>query len=163
MAWYSRAMRTLLIVATMLIGMGHPAFAQPVATIKLAVDIRSATPGAGDDGANRLLADVRRGLAAIADVELVPPAQSRRTIWIVADRAAGVYAASLMVTERYDRETLMVIGIEDDDMAERMMALQIANDHQIFVGSDPTELARRVVAAVEGGVLARVRSRPPKP
>jgi hypothetical protein len=48
-------------------------------------------------------------------------------------------------------------------MAERMMALQIANDHQIFVGSDPTELARRVVAAVEGGVLARVRSRPPKP
>ena len=155
-------MRTLLIVATMLIGMRNAAFAQPAARIRVAVDIRAAR-GSGDLGTSRLIADVRRGLDGIADVEQTPPAQSRRTIWIVVDAAAGVYAASLMVTERYDRETLMVLGIEDDETAGRMMALQIANDHQMFIGSDPSELAGRVVAAIDGGVLARLRPRAPKP
>ena len=157
----SRSMRLVSFVATMLIGMSSTAFAQPASRIRVAVDIRTARTA--DAGTSRLMADVRRGLEAVADVELAPPAQSRRTIWIVVDAAAGVYAASLMVTERYDRETLMVLGIEDDDMAERMMALQIANDHQMLIGSDPSELAGRVVAAIDAGVFARLRARAPKP
>ena len=68
----------------------------------------------------------------------------------------------MMITERYDRETLMVLGIEDDDMAARMMALQIVNDHQIFTGSDRADLARRIVASIDTGVLARLRAVPPK-
>jgi hypothetical protein len=69
----------------------------------------------------------------------------------------------MIVTERYDRETLMVLGIEDDDTAARMMALQIVNDHQIFTGADGSDVARRIVAAVNGGILARLRSVRPKP
>jgi len=81
----------------------------------------------------------------------------------VTGTTAGPYAASVIVTERYDRETLMVLGIEDDDMAGRMMALQIVNDHQIFTGRDPAALARRIVASVNGGVLAKLRTLKPKP
>jgi hypothetical protein len=68
-----------------------------------------------------------------------------------------------MVTERYDRETLMVLGIEDDDMAHRMMALQIVADHQIFTGRSTADLGRRIVTAIDTGVLARLRRLPPKP
>ena len=46
-----------------------------------------------------------------------------RIVWIIGGTTPGQYAASMMVTERYDRETLMVLGIEDDEMAFRMMAL----------------------------------------
>ena len=82
--------------------------------------------------------------------------------WIVAGSAPGVFAASVIVTERYDRETLMVLGIEDDDMASRMMALQIVNDHQIFTGRDLAALARRIVTSLEEGVLAKLRASAPK-
>ena len=63
----------------------------------------------------------------------------------------------MLVTERYDRETLMVLGIEDDDTANRMMALQIVNDHQIFTGADAADVAKRLVAALNAGILARLR------
>ena len=56
----------------------------------------------------------------------------------------------------------MVLGIEDDDMAGRMMALQIVNDHQIFTGRDLPTLARRIVTSVDEGVLAKLRALPPK-
>ena len=69
----------------------------------------------------------------------------------------------MMVTERYDRETLMVLGIEDDDMAFKMMALQIVADHQIFTGRDTADLARRIVASLNTGVFARLRALPPRP
>ena len=69
----------------------------------------------------------------------------------------------MIVTERYDRETLMVLGIEDDDMAQRMMALQIVADHQIFTGRDAAVLARRIVTAVNDGLFARLRTLKPKP
>jgi len=72
-------------------------------------------------------------------------------------------AASLMITERYDRETLMVLGIEDDDMAFRMMALQIVSDHQIFTGKTLQDLSKRIVAAIDKGALDRLRKLPPKP
>jgi hypothetical protein len=44
-----------------------------------------------------------------------------------------------------------------------MMALQIVNDHQIFTGADGSEVARRIVAAVNGGILARLRAVRRKP
>jgi hypothetical protein len=69
----------------------------------------------------------------------------------------------LMVTERYDRETLMVLGIEDDEMAFRMMALQIVADHQIFTGKSLQDLAKRIVTAIDAGVLARLRKLPQRP
>jgi hypothetical protein len=47
-------------------------------------------------------------------------------------------------------------------MAERMMALQIVNDHQIFTGPDAAALAGRIVTAINDGVLAKLRKRTPK-
>jgi hypothetical protein len=154
-------MRTFLLTAALVTVAAGPCAAQ-TQKIALAIDARSEA-GATGDATTRLVADVRRGLEALADVQLVPQGQSRRTVWLVAGSKPGFYAASVMVTERYDRETLMVLGIEDDDMAERMMALQIANDHQIFTSTDPAELARRIVDSINTGVLARLRARPPRP
>ena len=106
---------------------------------------------------------MQRGLEAIGDVELVAREHARRTIWIVTGAAPAPLAASVIVTERYDRETLMVLGIEDDDMAERMMALQIVVDHQIFTGRDAAALARRIVTSVNDGIFARLRTLKPRP
>jgi hypothetical protein len=122
------------------------------------LEVRTEGRGSRDEFATRLYRDVRRGLEATGDIEVVPQDRSRRIIWIVAGAAAAPYAASVIFTERYDRETLMVLGIEDDDMAERMMALQIVNDHQIFTGREPAELARRIVASLNDGVLAKLRA-----
>jgi hypothetical protein len=134
----------------------------PAQKISLALDVRSEGQATSDATATQLEAEVRRGLIALGDVELASANAPRRIIWIVAGTATGVYAASVMVTERYDRETLMVLGIEDDDMAERMMALQIANDHQIFTGTDLADVARRIVSAINTGVLARMRMLVPR-
>jgi len=138
------------------------AAAQPAAPIAVMLDVRTEGRAARDASAERLFAEVQRGLKALPDVDVVPQEQARRTIWIVTGAAAPL-AASVIVTERYDRETLMVLGIEDDDMAERMMALQIVVDHQIFTGRDQTALARRIVAAINDGIFARLRTLKPKP
>jgi hypothetical protein len=156
-------MKPLAAAVLLVVASPTGAAAQPPQKIPIAVEARSEGRATSDATATRLLADVRRGLEAIGDAELVAPPRARRMIWIVTGTTDGIYAASVMVTERYDRETLMVLGIEDDDMAARMMALQIANDHQIFTGRDLGELARRIVTAVDTGVLARLRTRPPKP
>jgi hypothetical protein len=105
----------------------------------------------------------RREIEAIGDVEIVEPELARRTIWIVSGATPGSSAAPVIVTERYDRETLMVLGIEDDDMAHRMMALQIVVDHQIFTGRDPAALARRIVTAVNDGIFTKLRTLKPRP
>jgi hypothetical protein len=139
------------------------AVAQPRPRIRIALESRSEGRPDGDATAARLLAGVRRGFAAIEDVDVVSSDESRRTIFIVAGTTPGTTAASVIVTERYDRETLMVLGIEDDDMAYRMMALQIVSDHQIFTGHDTAEVARRIVRAINTGVFARLRSLPPRP
>jgi hypothetical protein len=132
--------------------------AQPAAQkILLALEVRSEGQATSDATAARLEGEVRRGLTALGDVDLASAKAPSRIVWIVAGTTAGMYAASVMITERYDRETLMVLGIEDDDMAERMMALQIANDHQIFTGDDLGDVARRIVTAINTGVLARMR------
>ena len=159
---YTPTVKAILILAAMLVGTAAPAPAQPVKKLDVVLEVRSEGRASRDEFATRLLADVRRGLEALGDVAVVPREQSRRIIWIVAGTTAGSFAASVMFTERYDRETLMVLGIEDDDIAERMMALQIVNDHQIFTGSDAAALAGRIVAAVDDGVLSKLRKRAPK-
>ena len=153
----------MLMLAALLAGAPPAALAPSQEKITVVLDVRTEGRASRDDTATRLLADVRRGLDAIGDVEVVPPEQARRTIWIVTGATAHPYAASVIVTERYDRETLMVLGIEDDDMAERMMALQIVVDHQMFTGPDPATLARRIVASVNDGIFAKLRTLKPKP
>ena len=147
----------LLTAAALTIAAGT-ANAQPANRIRVTLEVRSEGRPDRDPVAARLLADVRRGLEAIPDVELGSRDDSRRVIWIVAGTTPGVHSASVMVTERYDRETLMVLGIEDDDMAHRMMALQIAIDHQIFTSRDAAALAKRIVTAIDAGIFARLRA-----
>jgi hypothetical protein len=130
-----------------------PVHAQPPRKIRMVLDVQ----GENETVAGRLMADVRRELQTVPDVELVPPGDSARVIRVITSSGAGFVAASLLVTERYDRETLMVLGIEDDDTANRMMALQIVNDHQMFTGSDVSEVARRLVASLNTGMFARLR------
>ena len=140
-----------------------PASAQTAPKIRIALELRSEGQPARDAAAARLHDDVRRRLDAIGDVQLVPASDAVRIVWIVVGASAGTSAASMMVTERYDRETLMVLGIEDDDMAERMMALQIVVDHQIFTGRDAAGLAPRIVTAINDGIFAKLRTLKPKP
>jgi hypothetical protein len=68
----------------------------------------------------------------------------------------------VIVTERYDRQTLMVLGIEDDDLAATMMALHIVNGHWVFAGSDLADIAQRLVTSVNTGVLAKSRQPAPQ-
>jgi len=140
------------------------AIAAPARAQKIQISLIARSEGRSDrDATASALGDaVRKGLEAIADVELVPSDGSRRIVWIIVGTTPGQYAASLMVTERYDRETLMVLGIEDDDMAHRMMALQIVADHQVFTGKSVEDVARRIVTAIDTGALARVRKLPPR-
>ena len=147
-----------MLILGVLLALGNPVMAQPADKIRLFVEARSEGQGSRDESATRLLAAVRSGLEAVRDVEMVPRDLAQRIIWVIAGRTPGTYAASVMVTERYDRETLMVLGIEDDDMASRMMALQIVNDHQIFTGRDLPALAQRIVMSIDEGVLAKLRT-----
>ena len=155
-------MKSLIAAVALLMSGWSPAFAQSAPKITIALDVSSEGRAGRDATGTRLFDDVRRGLEAIGDVQLMPPDQSARIIWITAGASAGPYAASMLITERYDRETLMIIGIEDDEMANRMMALRIVNDHQIFTGGDLADVARRIVASVDTGILARVRALRPK-
>jgi hypothetical protein len=119
--------------------------------------VRGVGPSAAD-AASALAVDIRKGLESAGDVEVIPRTDARRVVRVIVTAASDVYGASLLVTERYDRETLMVLGIEDDDLAGRMMMLQIVNEHQGFAGSDVAEIGRRIVASLNDGVLAALRS-----
>jgi len=153
-----RVVTTAAILVSLFVA--APARAQK---IQVALVTRSEGRPDADASASAVFDGVRKGLEAIADVELVPSDGSRRIVWIISGTTPGQYAASLMITERYDRETLMVLGIEDDDMAHRMMALQIVADHQIFTGKSAQDLSKRIVAAIDKGALDRLRKLPPKP
>ncbi len=156
--------RAIAVALTLALGFtATRAGAQPRPKIAVALEGRSeGRPGANAATAS-LVAAVRHGLEAMTDVEVVPSDGARRAIWIVAGTAPNAIAASVIVTERYDRETLMVLGVEDEEMAHRMMALQIVIDHQIFTGRAAPDIAKRIVAAIDTGVFARLRALPPKP
>jgi hypothetical protein len=160
---YTRGVKSILMLAALLTSVPSLALAQPADKITVRLDARTEGRPTRDAAASKLLAEVQRGLEAIGDVEVVPRELARRTIWIITGAAPGAPAASVIVTERYDRETLMVLGIEDDDMAERMMALQIVVDHQIYTGRDTAALAKRIVNTVNDGIFARLRTLKPKP
>ncbi len=167
----------MLMLAALLIGTSSPVGrlpratpeepsrgAQPADTIAVNLDVRTEGRATRDEGATRLLGEVRRRPRSDRRRRASSRADhARRTIWIVTGATPGSSAASMIVTERYDRETLMVLGIEDDDMAERMMALQIVVDHQIFTGRDPAALAQRIVTAINDGIFAKLRTLKPKP
>ena len=133
------------------------AFGQTAPKIQVALDVQGAGVVAGD-AASKLAADVRSGLQATSDIEVVSRAAARRVVRVIVTAADGVFGASLLVTEQYDRPTLMILGIEDDDLAERMMRLQIVNEHQGFVGRDLADIGRRIVASLDDGVFAALRS-----
>ena len=150
----------LKCLAAMLAALSIPAaplFAQSQRKIQVAIEVQGVGP-AESDAAAKLLGEVRRGLDAMSDVEVIPRADARRVVRVIVSVAGGVFGASLLVTERYDRETLMVLGIEDDDLAGRMMMLQIVNEHQGFAGSDLAEIGRRIVATLNDGVFGALRS-----
>jgi len=126
--------------------------------IKLALEVRTEGRRDRDENATRLFDELRRGLESSPDIELNPREPTPRIVWIVAGTAGPPFAASMMVTERYTRETLMVLGIEDDDIAERMMSLQIANDHQIFTGKEGASIASMIDAMKV--IEAEVREQP---
>jgi hypothetical protein len=155
--WFTAA--SVLVAAVL---SAAPADAQ-TAKFPLALITRSEARADRDATATALFESVSKGLESLPDVEIVPSDGARRIVWIITGTTPGQYAASLMVTERYDRETLMVLGIEDDDMAFRMMALQIVSDHQIFTGKTLQDLSKRIVAAIDKGALDRLRKLPPKP
>ena len=145
-----------LIFLALLSAAAPGAHAQSPRKIRLALDVRGDNEGA----VARVMADVRRELQSLADVELVAAEDATRMIRIVVAGGTGgssFWAASTLVTERYDRETLMVLGIEDDDTANKMMSLQIVNDHQVVTGTDVSDVAKRLVAALNGGILTRLR------
>ena len=160
---YTHAVKSIVTLAALLIGAPPLAQAQPAEPITVMLDVRTEGRATRDAAADRLLADVRRGFETIRDVAVVPPEQARRTIWIVTGATPGPLAASVIVTERYDRETLMVLGIEDDDMAHRMMALQIVVDHQIFTGRDRAALVKRIVTSIDQGIFAKLRTLKARP
>jgi hypothetical protein len=153
-------MRSLIAGIALLTAAWNPAYAQSARKIQIALDGHSEGRPSREGAGAQLFDEVRRGLERIGDLEMVPLDRANRIVWIVTGAAGGPYAASLMITERYDRETLMVLGIEDDDTAARMMSLQIVNEHQIFTGSDLADVARRIVASIDTGVLARLRAVP---
>jgi hypothetical protein len=145
------------VVSAVLLLASAPAMAQPASRIQVAIDVEGVGPAANDASA-ALLTEVRKGLQTVRDVDVIPRADARRVIRLIVSVANGVYGASLLVTERYDRETLMVLGIEDDDLAGRMMRLQIVNEHQGFAGADLADIGRRIVATLDDGVFAALRS-----
>ncbi len=147
----TNAVAALLIVSLVL--PAAAAQSQTPRKIRIVLDVR----GQNEEAVGHMMADVRRELQTIRDVELVAPGDSSRAIRIAVSGDGSFSAASVLVTERYDRETLMVLGIEDDDTANRMMALQIVNDHQIFAGSDAADVAKRLVSALDAGIFARPR------
>lgn len=153
----------IAIAALVAVALPALAAAQPREKIPLALEVRSEGQASPEPAAADVGAAVRRGLSALPDVELVPSDGARRIVWIICGTTPGQAAVSMMITERYDRETLMVLGIEDDEMAFKMMALQIVSDHQIFTGRDAAAVAARVVTALDTGALARLRKLPPRP
>jgi len=128
------------------------AHAQAPPKIQVAIDAEGAP-----DAAAKLADEVTKGLATETDVDVVPRVDARRVVRLIVSASDGVYGVSLLVTEQYDRPTLMVLGIEDDDLAGRMMMLQIVNEHQGFAGRDLAELGRQVVASLDDGLFKTLR------
>jgi hypothetical protein len=139
------------LVAVAIVLTSGTARAQPP-WLRIAVDVEGPV-----DAASKLEEEVRKGLATEKDVDLVSRVDARRVVRLIVSASDGVYGVSLLVTEQYDRPTLMVLGIEDDDLAGRMMMLQIVNEHEGFAGKDLADLGRQIVASLDDGVFKTLR------
>jgi len=142
-------LRALICCAALLVA--RLATAQPP-DLRVALDVEGPP-----DVASTLSDEVKKGLAAEKDVDVVSRVDARRVVRLIVTPSNGVYGVSLLVTEQYDRPTLMVLGIEDDDLANRMMMLQIVNEHQGFAGRDLAEIARQIVASLDDGLFKTLR------
>jgi len=147
-------MKTL--IASLLLLIAAPAFAQTPEKIQVALEVEAV--GVPAEAATTLQDELRKGFATAPDVAVISRSAARRVVRVIVTASDGVYAASLLVTEQYDRPTLMILGIEDDDLAERMMRLQIVNEHLGFSGRDLSEIGRRIVASLDDGLLRALRS-----
>ena len=80
-------------------------------------------------------------------------------IWIIvgAGPTSG-NSASVVATERYDRATLLQLGVRDEGMAERMMLQRIVINHEIFTGKNLQEISTRIVTGVTDTILVNVRA-----
>jgi hypothetical protein len=148
-------MKLLPIVAAAVLASAGTLRAQPPhapQTIQVAIDVEGPA-----DVAAKLGDEVKKGLATEKDVEVISRVDARRIVRLIVTASSGVYGVSLLVTEQYDRPTLMVLGIEDDDLANRMMMLQIVNEHQGFAGRDLAELGRQIVASLDDGLFKTLR------
>jgi hypothetical protein len=140
----------LLVAAVVLSGgLMH---AQTPDRIEVAIDVEGPP-----EVAARLSDEVKKGLATEKDIGVVSRVDARRVVRLIVTPSNGTYGVSLLVTERYDRPTLMVLGIEDDDLAGRMMMLQIVNEHQGFAGRDLADLSRQIIVALDDGVFKTLR------
>ena len=144
-----RVLPLLLLAATLTPRAAH---AQSADRIQIAIEVDGP-----DAAAARLGDEVRKGLATEKDVAVISRVDARRVVRLIVTPSNGTYGVSLLVTERYDRPTLMVLGIEDDDLAGRMMMLQIVNEHQGFAGGDLADIGRQVVASLDDGVFKTLR------
>jgi hypothetical protein len=143
----------VLLAAVLVAALGPATVsAQPPPKIRVALDVEGPA-----DAVSTLTAGVKQGLAAAPDVEVVPRVDARRVVRLIVTPSNGAFGVSLLVTEQYDRPTLMVLGIEDDDTANRMMMLQIVNEHQGFAGRDLGELARQIVTSLDDGLFKTLR------
>jgi hypothetical protein len=145
-------MKLLPIAAAALLLSSGIVYAQAPPKMQVAIDVEGPA-----DAAAKLGDEVKKGLATEPDVQVVSRVDSRRVIRLIVSASGGVYGVSMLVTEQYDRPTLMVLGIEDDDLANRMMMLQIVNEHQGFTGRDLAELGRQVVASLDDGLFKTLR------
>jgi hypothetical protein len=141
-----------LVAAAALVLLPASVRAQPPYAIQLALDIEGPA-----DVTAKLSDEVKKGLSTEKDVDVVPRVDAHRVVRLIVTPSNGVYGVSMLVTEQYDRPTLMVLGIEDDDTANRMMMLQIVNEHQGFAGRDLAELARQIVASLDDGLFKTLR------
>ena len=149
---------SFLLFAQVLVGTPLPARAQAPEKITLSLEVRTEGRNTRDESAARLGADVQTALEAISDVVMVPRPRGSRTIWIIVGSGPSASnSASVVVTERYDRKTLLTLGVKDEGMAERMMLQRIVIDHELFTGRDLQALATRIVAWVNDDILAKAR------
>ena len=152
------SLKSLLMLGALLAA-ATPASAQPPGKITVGLEVRTEGRATRDETAAHVEADVKVALEAIQDVAVVPRLQAGRVIWIIvgAGPTAG-NSASVVATERYDRGTLLQLGVRDEGMAERMMLQRIVINHEIFTGKNLQELSTRIVAWVTDNVLVNVRA-----
>lgn len=126
--------------------------------VRVAVDVQLNSRD-GELPQSQLRSYLRRELESIRDVEVIQEEDPPNPVLHVLGVTAGnVYALSVTVDERYDRQTLRFMGITDDDTAKKFMVLKFQMGHWIFTGTDLNEIAKRLVASIDGDTFEYIRT-----